>query len=104
MLKERRHAERVKKPVYFKLETNGMKERRSVDISLGGLLMESDKLLDVDEKIKIELIIPNQKSIFCQTRVAWAYPRTKNAVSYKIGLQFLGMSAKDMENLKDAIY
>jgi len=113
MISNRRAHKRYKKAVFFRIITPEPRELTSLDISLGGLLFESGIFYDVNQTLPLEIIIPNRKPIPCEARVAWVYPvqsqklrfsgRGLNGV-YKIGLQFLNLSNRDQEKLKNFIY
>ena len=103
MFKEKRSHKRVKKTIFFRVLSSGFKEQASVDVSLGGLLMESPAFLDIDNTVGLELILPNDQPIYCQGRIAWVYPVTKNAPSYKVGVQFLNLSPREEEKLKNTL-
>jgi len=104
MYREKRIDKRVKKQIFFKVLSDNSKEQSSIDISLGGLLMESDKHYNINQLLQLELIIPNNKSILCDSRVAWVYSATRGEPFHRVGLQFMEMTSRDQEKLKNSIY
>ncbi len=101
---ERRRNKRVEKPVSFRMHPGELREQRSGNISLGGLVMESNRFYHINQSFSLELIIPNETPIYCNARVAWIYPRTRSVSIHKVGLQFLDISPHDQERLKKFIY
>lgn len=122
MISNRRAHKRYKKAIFFRIVTPEPRELTSIDISLGGLLFESGTFCNVNQMLSLEIIIPNRKSIPCEARIAWVYPvqsqklrssgrglngvnpGKKTAPIYKVGLQFLNLSSRDQEKLKNFIY
>ncbi len=64
-----------------------------VNMSTGGMFIETSELLPVDTLLKVELMLPGTKTpMTCKARVAWANgPHTlkKQSLPYGMGLQFL---------------
>ena len=98
---ERRAKKRTKKSVAFRVPSFGMEEQHSVDVCQDGIMAESSRFYDTNHEFDITLMIPGEEPIRCRARVAWIYPRTKDALSYKIGLEFLELSLAGQEKLKE---
>ena len=102
MANERREYPRFKKtlPVIIHRPYNETKIE-TADISLiGSSVSGAQKYYDTESTIYIEIILSESDSIFCNARVTSIYPHTKDAQAYRLGLQFLDMSADDKEKLK----
>ncbi|PIU41906.1 MAG: hypothetical protein COS99_02955 [Candidatus Omnitrophica bacterium CG07_land_8_20_14_0_80_42_15] len=98
---ERREYLRVKKilPViihrpYFERDVE------TIDVSLGGIAVcRAQRHYDISTDVYIELVLPEGDSVFCEAKVVWIHPNTKDADSYQLGLQFLDMKQSDKEKL-----
>jgi uncharacterized protein (TIGR02266 family) len=79
----------------------------SVNLSTGGVFIETGELLPVDTPLIIEFILPeDDSSIKCAGRVAWTnHPESiKNpSLPAGMGLQFLNMSLDDMDAIRKYI-
>ncbi len=63
-----------------------------VNMSTGGMFIESSNLLPVDTLLKVELMLPGKTPITCKARVAWTngpHSLKKHSLPYGMGLQFL---------------
>jgi Tfp pilus assembly protein PilZ len=100
---ERRRYKRFKKPVVLKMSSLGMKDRPSINIGLGGFLIESDKFYEINRILKMEIKSANKSPIHCKVKIAWIDPTTRSAQKYKIGLQFLDISPEDQKKLKEIL-
>ncbi len=63
-----------------------------VNMSTGGMFIETSNLLPVDTLLKVELILPGKTPITCKARVAWTNGPNllkKQSLPYGMGLQFL---------------
>jgi len=100
---ERRTYNRLRRSIFFRIPSLDLKVQPSVDISMGGLLIEMNKPCKEDANFDLELIIPNEEPISCSARVAWVYPKNRGATFYKTGLQFLNLTPKDQSRLKKVI-
>jgi len=101
---ERRASERVKKPIFVKINSFGPNEKYPIDISLDGFLIESGRFYDINHELEAELIIREASTIHVKTRVVWIYPKTKNAPCFQLALQFLDMSKEERNSLSSYIY
>jgi len=104
MFTERRIHKRVKKSIFFRRPPFFLKEQRSLDASVGGLLMESTRFYELNDKLRLELLIPKEKSIHCEAKIVWIFPKVAGASLYKVGLQFLNMPLQDEKRLRKFIY
>lgn len=87
-------------PLHFRTD-------HSIDLSTGGLFLESDHPLDPGAQLKLDLLFPDsEKRISCRARVVWTnHPEflQKPELPPGMGLQFLGLTLTDMEILDDYI-
>ncbi len=63
-----------------------------VNMSTGGMFIETSDLLPVDTLLKVELMLPGKTPITCKARVAWTngpHPLKKQSLPYGMGLEFL---------------
>lgn len=99
---ERRKYPRFKKtlPVTIHRPYNEAKTE-TADISLiGCAIYNAQKYYEIESIIYMEMILPEEDSIFCNARVTSIYPRTKDSQTYQINLEFLDMSDADKEKLR----
>jgi uncharacterized protein (TIGR02266 family) len=79
----------------------------SVNISTGGLFLETDDPLPVDTPLALEFTLPNrQLSICCTGRVAWVnHPVLlhKPDMASGMGVQFIDLRLEDMYAIRDFI-
>lgn len=79
----------------------------SVNLSSGGLFIETEKLLPAETPLALEFIIPTvQRSIRCQGRVAWVNPSSKPIKAHLpagMGIQFIDLALSDLEAIRDYI-
>jgi len=100
---DRRLNKRVESSIVFHSGLCGFKKQYSMNISADGLLMEADKFHPVKKVFTILLAIPEGEPIDCKARIVWISPRTKDAPSYMVGVQFLNLSPEEKKRLKAAI-
>lgn len=63
-----------------------------VNMSTGGMFIESSNPLPVDTLLQVELMLPGKTPITCKARVAWTngpHSLKKHSLPYGMGLQFL---------------
>jgi hypothetical protein len=74
------------------------------NLSLGGMLIESSHSLDVESRLPMELLFPEDKSIAFQGRVASCIRKKgEDPVHYDIGIDFANITKKDKEILQEII-
>jgi c-di-GMP-binding flagellar brake protein YcgR len=98
---ERRRFPRVKAPVYCR-PAGFLKPRHRIgNISLGGLRIYSDKFFKTDERMEIEIFLPDNQSIVEIVRVVWIkeLPSGSEAL-YDVGLEFIRLSPEDAHKLQ----
>lgn len=79
----------------------------SVNISTGGLFLETDDPLPVDTPLALEFTLPSrQATIRCAGRVAWVnHPvlLTKSEMAAGMGVQFVDLRLDDLHAIRDFI-
>jgi uncharacterized protein (TIGR02266 family) len=76
----------------------------SVDLSAGGLYVQTDFPLDVDESLTLRLSLPGQQGmVSCKARVAWINPKVnprKPELPSGMGIQFVDLPLEDMKSIR----
>jgi c-di-GMP-binding flagellar brake protein YcgR len=73
-------------------------------ISLGGMLIETDNTMSVDDTLPMEIALPDEKKISFLGRIASCIQINEAAPDqHEIGIEFLNMPAKNSEILNDFI-
>jgi len=90
--------------VYYGPAPQKLLSEFSVDISTGGLYVQTDFPLPVNESLTLRLSLPDQKGmVSCNARVAWvnskANPR-KPDLPPGMGIQFVDISLEDMKSIR----
>lgn len=79
----------------------------SINLSTGGLFIETHNPLEVDTPLTVEFILPvNDKVIKCNARVAWVnHPESprKAALPPGMGLQFLDITMAGMDAIREYV-
>lgn len=65
-------------------------------------ICDVERFYDVNEELRIK-IVGTGGSAHSNVRVLSVYPHTKGAFTYKLNLEFVGMSETDKEKLKSLI-
>ncbi|NWF52403.1 MAG: PilZ domain-containing protein [Nitrospirae bacterium] len=74
------------------------------ELSLSGMLIESEHLYEVDNKMQMEVFLPEDEPITLSGRVASCYSvKVEDTMLYDLGIEFLEMSGEDRERLKKFI-
>jgi uncharacterized protein (TIGR02266 family) len=79
----------------------------SINLSTGGLFLETSHILPVETPLEIEFILPEREEpIRCSARVAWVnHPELPNKPNLPggMGLQFRDITLKDLDAIRDFI-
>jgi uncharacterized protein (TIGR02266 family) len=90
--------------VYYGPAPQKLLSEFSVDMSTGGLYVQTDFPLPVDENLTLRLTLPDQKGmVSCRARVAWVNPKEnprKPELPPGMGIQFVDISLEDMKSIK----
>ncbi|MEW6053004.1 MAG: PilZ domain-containing protein [Nitrospirota bacterium] len=82
----------------------GQEKFRLINVSLSGMLVESEDLLQTGEKLVMEINRSKQKVIKCLGRIVTSQPFRRDDREYsRIGVEFVNMSEKDREMLKEIV-
>jgi uncharacterized protein (TIGR02266 family) len=100
-----RHIARLR--VHFGTNQESLLTDYAINVSTGGVFIETSMLLPVDTMLSLEFILPqNVETISCEARVAWTnHPeRIMNQnLPTGMGLQFLNLSPNDMKSIREYI-
>lgn len=90
--------------VYYGSAPQKLLSEFSVDLSAGGLYVQTDFPLEVDENLTLRLTLPGQQSmVSCNARVAWVNPKQnprKPELPPGMGIQFVDLSLEDMKSIR----
>ena len=90
--------------VYYGPAPQKLLSEFSVDLSTGGLYVQTDFPLPVDENLTLRFTLPDQHSmVSCQARVAWINPKEnprKPELPPGMGIQFANLSLEDMKSIR----
>jgi uncharacterized protein (TIGR02266 family) len=87
--------------VQYGTDPGSLRTDYSVNLSTGGIFVETGNFLPLDTPLSVEFILPNKdKAIRTEGRVAWLNNpdlKIKPNLPVGIGIQFLGISSEDMD-------
>jgi uncharacterized protein (TIGR02266 family) len=90
--------------VYYGPVPQKMLSEFSVDLSTGGLYLNAESPLPVDECLTLRFTLPDQKGmVTCKARVAWVNSKQnprKPDLPPGMGIQFVDLSLDDMKMIK----
>lgn len=76
----------------------------SINLSTGGLFLETEALLSVGTRIQAEFVLPDDRSkIRCNAKIAWvnsSYYRTNPSLAVGMGVQFLDLGLNEMNAIR----
>ena len=98
----RRASERFKRRFNARMYPYGQAVN-TLDISLGGISVESPKYYAPDSVVNLEITLPDDTAYQCDATVVWIEPKTTTASVYTIGLQFIDRSEAQIETLKKVL-
>lgn len=105
-MKERRGFIRVDDIIPLKYSSlSDIEERDSIitNIGGGGIKVETNETLQIDEKLELTFNIPNKKAIHCSGQITWkSFDQKKNKNVY--GIQFINIIDKDRKEIIEYIY
>lgn len=95
----------VRLAVYRGPDQKKILENYSVNMSTGGLYLETTDILPLDTMLDVEFMLPGKdKAISCRVKVAWTNePNSlkKASLPAGMGIQFLTLSLEDMHTIRD---
>lgn len=80
-----------------------MVQRRSIDLSPGGMFIETDRMLRRDTEIHLEFTLPGEETIHCRGRVAWANHKNwlhKADAPPGLAIQFVNLPQPSQEMIR----
>jgi uncharacterized protein (TIGR02266 family) len=97
----------VRFAVYYGEKQERVMSDYSVNMSFGGIFIESEKILPPDTTLLVEFKLPvYEKPIRCKSRVAWTNepqnPKS-SALPAGMGLQFIDLTLDDMHVVRSYI-
>jgi uncharacterized protein (TIGR02266 family) len=99
-----RHPARLRVQYRFDADTDRVLSDYSVNLSSGGIFLETGELLPVDSTLKVDFILPDGgRVIKCAGRVSWLnHPESiKNqSLPVGMGLQFVNLSLDDVDSIR----
>jgi CheY-like chemotaxis protein len=97
----------VRIAIYYGSEQQELLSNYSVNLSTGGIFIETDKKFAIDAPLFVEFMLPSDNNrISCKARVAWINEREsliKPHLPPGIGLHFQGLMLKDVHAIRDFI-
>ena len=102
--KERRRYPRVKAPILCRAARLFSSRRQVTNIGLGGVRVYSDEKMKIDQRLEIELFLPDKTSLTCTVRVVWLMRMPDSApAKYDVGFEFLRLPSDGTERLRQII-
>jgi uncharacterized protein (TIGR02266 family) len=100
-----RHIARIR--VHFGTNQETLLTDYAINVSTGGVFIETEATLPVDTLLEVEFILPQDvETIRCEARVAWLN-RPEHMVNPNLpigmGLQFVNLSPNDMKAIREYI-
>jgi Tfp pilus assembly protein PilZ len=91
---DQRRAPRVNAPMQARLQEHNAVQFPVVNISLGGVCIQSYETLSIGERFHLELKFPNDDTITCPVRVVWQHQLSSDAEEsqYEVGLRFTNLT------------
>lgn len=96
---------KVRLTIHYGTEPQELLTNYAVNISTGGLFLETGQVLPVETPLTIAFTLPvNNAHITCRARVAWVngpIARSKPLLPVGMGLQFLDLGLEDLRAIRD---
>ncbi len=91
--------------VYYGTEQQKLMTDYAVNISTGGIFLETNRILPVDTPLFVEFMLPGSDTpIECNARVSWTNGPTelkKPLLPAGMGLQFLDLTLEELHMIRD---
>lgn len=105
---EKRLEDRVAARVTVQLfqENRVLLTEYSVNLSVGGIFLEAEKLLAEGTRLVLHFELPDSRHFHCQARVAWVNnPQSLLCQDLPpgMGIQFIDLQPEDMESLREFV-
>ena len=96
---------KIRLAVYYGVDNQKLMSNYSVNMSTGGIFLETFHPLPVDTQIILEFMLPvNSRLITCKARVAWVNKHEaliKPSLPPGMGVQFLDLSLENIQLLRN---
>ena len=89
---------------YWKTYNPLSQSSRLINISQGGVLIYLPEPVEIGQNLKLKILTDarcDSNPIEALVQVIWQGSHLRNEDGYRVGTKFLGISAEDMEKLKD---
>lgn len=107
MRKSTRYTARLRIQYHCGVDPDKVLTNYSVNLSTGGMFIETNEFLPIDSSLNIEFILPEDGRIIkCSGRVSWLnHPESikNHNLPAGMGLQFMDLSMDDMDSLRKFI-
>jgi len=95
----------VRLAVFTGPDQQNLMSNYSVNLSTGGVFIETNKISPVDTLLIIEFMLPNSnRHITCKARVAWVNEvgdMKKPSLPQGMGIQFLNLSLENVQMIRE---
>ena len=105
-IRYRRPRSNVRLAVFYGEDERTLMTDYAVNMSTGGIYLESDKVLPVNTMLHVEFNLPvNDRRIVCRSRVAWNSGSGQGKVRRRsgMGLQFLDLPLDEIHVIRNYI-
>jgi c-di-GMP-binding flagellar brake protein YcgR len=92
---------------YWSMNGSRSSPGHTVDVSIGGLLLSLPEAIEVGQNLGLSLFFNagfHFMSIEATVEVVWKEEHPRNGRDYKVAVQFVDISAKDREGLKEYVH
>ena len=113
-MKERRKFVRagIQSNIKWAKDTDAEKEAKYEDVTKniggGGICISTNEKLEKEERLILEIELPNGKTVHSKGRVAWSnkleIEGAKYGKSYQVGIEFIDISEEDREQVQRLVF
>ncbi len=91
-------------PVFYRIPRILTAKRRVSNLSLMGVRIYSDEMINVGERLELEFFLPDGKTEEAIGRVVWIKEMPEGAEAmYDVGVEFIGLSEDAVKKLKTVL-
>jgi CheY-like chemotaxis protein len=98
----------VRLPVHYGIQPHLLTENYSADLSIGGMFLESERIVPVGTSLNVVLTLPGDgTTIVCSAEVAWLNGpilRSQPRLPTGMGLKFVDIGTREMTAIRDFLY
>jgi uncharacterized protein (TIGR02266 family) len=95
---------KIQLAIFYGVDQQTLMSNYSVNLSTGGIFLESSAPLPVDTLLVVEFVLPiNSRLIVCKARVAWVNrpeAMAKPSLPAGMGIQFLDLSLENVQVIR----